>query len=346
MKIRAIWLPALCAVTALVVLPACRSTRRKCCPQTPAPEVADAGDADGFTPDPPLADAGEAFTPPSAPPLAPDMPLANAAPMVPAPMMTPMAPATPMAPPMAAAPSETYMPPMANGATPMPAPMAGSGFPVADGTPVYSDAPPATGEYVAPEAPPAVAAAESDGNLGALDERLRAAEERLRQAEDAIMNSSPPAAAPAHSAGGGSSLAQLESDLRSHGGTEVVRQGDMVIVRMTDAFRSGSDLLKQDAKLVNALNATASALKRYPNSRVNVVGHSDGQPIVKTRHKWRDNRHLSQARAERVAQLLTRNGVESGRIFVDGRGAENPLVPERSARDRAKNRRVEIMIKM
>ena len=330
MKIRAIWLPALCAVTALAVLPACRSTRRKCCPQTPAPNVADVGGApDG----PALADSGESFTPPSAPPLAPNMSMADAAPMSP-PMMSPM-PSSPM-------PSEAYYPPAT---TPMaPAPMAGAGFPTADATPVYTDAPPSTTEYVAPEAPAEVASADTSGNLSSLDERLRAAEERLRQAEDAIMNSSPPASAPP--AVGGGSLAQLESDLRAQSGTEVVRQGDMVIVRMTDAFRSGSDLLKQDVQLVSALNATASALKRYPSSRVNIVGHSDSQPIVKTRHKWRSNRHLSQARAERVAQLLTRNGVESGRIFVDGRGADNPLVPERTARDRAKNRRVEIMIKM
>ncbi len=140
---------------------------------------------------------------------------------------------------------------------------------------------------------------------------------------------------------------RLAEDLQSSGGADVIRDGNLVIVRMTNSFRAGSDVLKQDRELISTLSTTASALSSYPGASVSVVGHSDSDPIKRTKNKWRDNDQLSLARAQRVASVLASSGVDSNRISIDGRGAREPLVaPERSRADKARNRRVEIMIRL
>lgn len=139
----------------------------------------------------------------------------------------------------------------------------------------------------------------------------------------------------------------LVADLRARSNAEVLREGDMVVMRVTNGFKAGSDLLKKDVQLITALNAAADALERYEGASVAVVGHSDGDPIKASKDRWKSNDELSLARAQRVASVLSSNGVNPDRISIDGRGAREPLVsPERSATDKARNRRVEIMIRL
>ena len=112
----------------------------------------------------------------------------------------------------------------------------------------------------------------------------------------------------------------------------------------SDSFKSGSDKLKGDVQLMTTLSATADALARFPGATVAIVGHSDGDPI--RRSGWESNDALSLARAQRVAQVLADNGVDQNRISIDGRGFRDPLIPDENGRaDKARNRRVEIMIR-
>jgi len=77
-----------------------------------------------------------------------------------------------------------------------------------------------------------------------------------------------------------------------------------------------------------------------------VVGHSDGQPLNKSKKRWGTNVNLSRERAQTVATELSKNGVPASRIGVDGRGSVEPLVfPEKTDKDRARNRRVEIHVR-
>lgn len=139
----------------------------------------------------------------------------------------------------------------------------------------------------------------------------------------------------------------LIKELQAQSSAEILRDGDLVIVRVTNGFQAGSDLLRKDVQLMTTLNATANALSRYPGASVSVVGHSDTDPIKVTKKKWSSNDQLSLARAQRVASVLASNGVDSNRISIDGRGAREPLVaPERTRADKATNRRVEIMIRL
>lgn len=178
-------------------------------------------------------------------------------------------------------------------------------------------------------------------------ERLASAENRLRDMETKIADLEAPPTGEVVTPDVNAPIGvtdQLLDDLRARSAADVLRDGNMVVVRVTNGFRAGQDLLKQDVQLIQTLNATADALSRYPGATVAVVGHSDTDPIKKS--KWASNDELSMARAQRVAQVLADNGVDRNRISIDGRGAREPLIaPERSSADKARNRRVEIMIR-
>jgi type VI secretion system protein ImpK len=56
------------------------------------------------------------------------------------------------------------------------------------------------------------------------------------------------------------------------------------------------------------------------------------------------NWHLSQARADAVKQILLKYVTQKDRIRSEGRGDTNPVVPNTSPENKAKNRRVEITL--
>ncbi|MCA9315885.1 MAG: OmpA family protein [Planctomycetes bacterium] len=184
----------------------------------------------------------------------------------------------------------------------------------------------------------------------ALQDELNRVREKMVGQQDEIIDS-PPLPSGWSSAGTTDvpvdrAVAELETTLRTQAsGAEVVRQGDRVIVRLTDGFKSGDDKLRSPSQADAVARATAAALRRFPDARVAVIGHSDSTPIVKSKDRWSSNQQLSVARAQTVATHLSSAGV--GRIDVQGRGSSEPLVtPERSRSDQARNRRVEIVISL
>ena len=105
------------------------------------------------------------------------------------------------------------------------------------------------------------------------------------------------------------------------------------------------------AELLSSAHSTllkvAHTLKaRYPNNYLRIEGHTDSTPIVHSKERYKDNMALSIARAHSVYEFLAREGgISRGKMYTAGYGASQPLVhPERTAADRAKNRRVEIVI--
>ena len=89
------------------------------------------------------------------------------------------------------------------------------------------------------------------------------------------------------------------------------------------------------------LRNVASALRgQFAGRRFYIEGHTDTDPIQKTRDKYRSNRHLSMERADAVAAYLAKQGVPEASIVVVGYGQFDPLDPGR----KATNRRVEIVV--
>jgi type VI secretion system protein ImpK len=72
-----------------------------------------------------------------------------------------------------------------------------------------------------------------------------------------------------------------------------------------------------------------------------VVGHTDNlKPRVGRASNW----VISRERANSVRDLMGRYVIPSQRIETDGRADTEPLVPNSSAENRARNRRVEISL--
>ncbi|MES2012465.1 MAG: OmpA family protein [Pseudomonadota bacterium] len=87
------------------------------------------------------------------------------------------------------------------------------------------------------------------------------------------------------------------------------------------------------------LDAFATGLVKNPSSNITIIGHTDssGSDAV--------NNPLSLSRATSVRDYLTsRGGVAFSRFTVEGHGSREPLVPNDSAANKAKNRRVEIFV--
>jgi len=72
------------------------------------------------------------------------------------------------------------------------------------------------------------------------------------------------------------------------------------------------------------------------------MGHSDNVAIRSLR--FPSNWHLSKARSEAVANILSINLSQLDRMRSEGRGSTEPLVPNDTKSNRARNRRVEILL--
>ncbi len=101
-------------------------------------------------------------------------------------------------------------------------------------------------------------------------------------------------------------------------------------------FEINSDQL--DANSTARVKQVASALKKYPNNSIRVVGHTDsiGNPDY--------NVDLSQRRAKAVAMALVDEGVAADKVSFVGYGAAKPIATNKTRAGRAQNRRVELEV--
>ena len=131
--------------------------------------------------------------------------------------------------------------------------------------------------------------------------------------------------------------AELERDL-SNGDIKVTNTGDRLIVTMPQDILFAVDSSTVNPGLRRDLLTVAGSLQSYPNSTVQVIGHTDNTGDAGY------NQGLSERRANSVADVLMDGGVAFGRIQTYGRGEDQPVASNLSEAGRAQNRRVEIVI--
>ena len=101
-------------------------------------------------------------------------------------------------------------------------------------------------------------------------------------------------------------------------------------------FETASHVI--DARSRALLDGLAAAALRCPAARIEISGHTDDQGTES------NNLALSQRRAEAVLQYLATRGVDVNRLVARGYGESRPLVRNRTAEHRARNRRIELKI--
>jgi outer membrane protein OmpA-like peptidoglycan-associated protein len=121
-------------------------------------------------------------------------------------------------------------------------------------------------------------------------------------------------------------------------GARVQRVGEGIAVTFPDGllFRFDSDQLAPAAR--DNLRTFAASLKKYPNTRTLIVGHTDSDGSAEY------NMDLSNRRALSAASFLSLEGVDRARICAAGRGQAEPIAANSSDAGRRQNRRVEIAI--
>ncbi|MBS1636564.1 MAG: OmpA family protein [Bacteroidetes bacterium] len=101
-------------------------------------------------------------------------------------------------------------------------------------------------------------------------------------------------------------------------------------------FENGKSTLLSDS--FYELDKLVSYMKTHFNAALELYGYTDNSGREK------DNESLSESRVKTVANYLIQHGVEPNRITYRGLGSKNPLVPNDTEVNRAKNRRVEFRI--
>ena len=139
----------------------------------------------------------------------------------------------------------------------------------------------------------------------------------------------------------GSRLDKQAAELRQNLGYDVgiINTGEELIVTMPQdiLFAFNGDVVRPDLR--RDLGVLADSLFSYPDSVVDVIGHTDN--IGSDSY----NNSLSLNRARSVADVLIGEGVRSSRLRVSGRGRFEPISSNASEAGRAQNRRVEIVIR-
>ena len=123
---------------------------------------------------------------------------------------------------------------------------------------------------------------------------------------------------------------------------EVETEHSKIIIRIQEkgSFASGQATLNPG--FYEVISKITDVIASTPG-KIIVAGHTDNIPISNAR--FRSNWELSSARAVTVVHaMLTNPAMEADRILVEGHADSNPLVPNDSWENRAKNRRVELII--
>jgi len=114
--------------------------------------------------------------------------------------------------------------------------------------------------------------------------------------------------------------------------------GQAILVNLPDGVTFDVDSSTLKPQFRTTLDEIANSLKRYPNSLIDVYGHTDSTGSDQY------NQTLSERRASTVANYLITRGVAGTRIRSQGYGETMPIASNDTAEGRARNRRVEIKI--
>jgi len=135
------------------------------------------------------------------------------------------------------------------------------------------------------------------------------------------------------------------ADTGFKGDVKVDEAAGTITVTLENAilFNSGKSSLKSATN--SELDHIYSVLReRYAGKQVDVVGHTDTDPIRKTKNLYKDNWDLSAERALTVLRYLVDRGIQSASIRGVACGESRPVASNSSAAGKAKNRRVEIVV--
>jgi type VI secretion system protein ImpK len=160
-----------------------------------------------------------------------------------------------------------------------------------------------------------------------------------------LLRRAPPVAPPPPEVVPESPVVQVADFLRPEvddGLITVTQKGNAVTILIAGKgmFKPGSDTLEPAFKA--PLDRIAGALKDTAGPLL-IVGHTDSIPTGKT-SRFASNTELSLARAEKVRAMMAGILGPDRALTAEGRGETEPLVENDTPENRARNRRIEIVL--
>jgi len=117
---------------------------------------------------------------------------------------------------------------------------------------------------------------------------------------------------------------------------KVVRVGEGIVVEFNDKVLFGFDQSSLSNESRKSLGTVAEVLEKYPDTNIEIQGHTDAKGTVKY------NQALSERRSAAVYASLAQSGVNKSRMVTKGFGETAPKYP--NSTDDALNRRVDFLI--
>jgi outer membrane protein OmpA-like peptidoglycan-associated protein len=139
----------------------------------------------------------------------------------------------------------------------------------------------------------------------------------------------------------GNYMDQQEAELRAQlqgTGVSVTRVGDQIILNMPANITFATDQSTVQPQFNQTLVSVGLVLRKFEKTIVDVYGHTDSTGSAD------HNLSLSQRRAVSVATILSSQGVNQGRFYIEGKGPSSPIASNATESGRAQNRRVEIQL--
>jgi|AGTN01.1.fsa_nt_gi Outer membrane protein and related peptidoglycan-associated (lipo)proteins len=116
--------------------------------------------------------------------------------------------------------------------------------------------------------------------------------------------------------------------------SKLITEGKLITYGIT--FDVNKDVIKPES--YGTLKSIADVLAENPDVKVKIVGHTDSDGADDA------NLDLSQRRAASVKNELAKSfGIDTSRMETEGKGETEPVAPNDSSENKAKNRRVELV---
>jgi outer membrane protein OmpA-like peptidoglycan-associated protein len=118
----------------------------------------------------------------------------------------------------------------------------------------------------------------------------------------------------------------------------IERVGEGIVIEFNSKILFGFDKSDLTTEARNNLAKLVTILKKYPDTNIEVQGHTDNTGTTAY------NQSLSEQRASSVSAYLSSNGVSSSRLVIKGFGETAPKYVNTTEEGQSQNRRVEFLI--
>ena len=131
---------------------------------------------------------------------------------------------------------------------------------------------------------------------------------------------------------------QADEIKKNNPDAKVDRIGEGIVVEFNDKILFGFDQSNLTAAAMTNLDKVVEVLKKYPDTNIEVQGHTDSKGTT------RYNQDLSERRATSVSNYLSQQSVISSRLTTKGFGENTPKYTNEDVEGQTQNRRVEFLI--